>query len=148
MSAWEYEALDDRGRPRNGTLAAASEREAREHLVRRRLWPLRLSPTTTPAAGLRGRFGARELALATRQLATLAAVAPMEEALRTIGTQSERPGTRRVLLSTQAAVVVAIPTCCSVAAVKMTTPRVSPGSHGDADGRGGGWGISPAGGSG
>ncbi|MCD9046064.1 type II secretion system inner membrane protein GspF [Luteimonas sp. MHLX1A] len=105
MSAWEYEALDDRGRPRNGTLAAASEREAREHLVRRRLWPLRLSPTTTPAAGLRGRFGARELALATRQLATLAAVAPMEEALRTIGTQSERPGTRRVLLSTQAAVV-------------------------------------------
>src|SRR5690606_3217603 len=53
----------------------------------------------------RGRFTARDLALVTRQLATLAAVAPVEEAMRTIAAQAERPGTRRVLGATHAAVV-------------------------------------------
>lgn len=105
VAVFEYEALDASGRSRSGTVAADSEREARERLSGRRLVPVRLAPAAAQGEARRGRFGTRDLALATRQLATLAAVAPMEEALRTIGTQAERPGTRRVLLSTHAAVV-------------------------------------------
>lgn len=105
MATFDYQALDAHGRSRSGSLVADSEREARERLAGRRLVPLRLAPAAHPAGRLRGRFGPRELALATRQLATLAGVVPMEEALRTIGSQAERPGTRRVLLGTHAAVV-------------------------------------------
>lgn len=108
MAAFDYSALDPRGRSLSGTIAAGSEREARERLVQRHLVPVRLSPAAAaPQRGtlLRGRFGARELTLVTRQLATLATVAPLEEALRTIGTQAEKPAVRRVLLSTHAAVV-------------------------------------------
>jgi general secretion pathway protein F len=108
VAAFDYSALDPRGRTRSGTVAAGSEREARERLVQRHLVPVKLAPATaTPARVglLRGRFGARDLALVTRQLATLASVAPLEEALRTIGTQAEKPAVRRTLLSTHAAVV-------------------------------------------
>ncbi|MGO1720196.1 MAG: type II secretion system F family protein, partial [Luteimonas sp.] len=105
VATFDYQALDIRGRSRTGTVAAGSEGEARKRLVGRRLVPVRLAPSAMPAGGRRGRFTARDLALVTRQLATLAAVAPMEEALRTIGTQAERPGARRVLLATHASVV-------------------------------------------
>ncbi|MGY0561425.1 type II secretion system inner membrane protein GspF [Luteimonas sp. A277] len=105
MVAFDYEALDTQGRSRSGTVSAGSEHEARERLAGRRLVPVRLSPAAPAASAGRGRFTARDLALVTRQLATLATVAPMEEALRTIGTQAERAGTRRVLLATHAAVV-------------------------------------------
>ncbi|WP_024890830.1 type II secretion system inner membrane protein GspF [Luteimonas huabeiensis] len=104
MAAFDYAALDARGRTRTGTVSAASEREARARLAGRRLVPVRLSPAA-PAARGRGRFRARDLALVTRQLATLAAVAPVEEALRTLGQQAERAAVRRVLLATHAAVV-------------------------------------------
>lgn len=108
MVAFDYSALDPRGRTRSGTVAAGSEREARDRLVQRHLVPVKLTPAAAAPAReglLRGRFGARELTLVTRQLATLASVAPLEEALRTIGTQAEKPAVRRTLLSTHAAVV-------------------------------------------
>ncbi len=105
MAVFEYEALDAGGHSRSGTVSADSEREAREQLAGRRLVPVHMAPAAARADAQRGRFGTRDLALATRQLATLAAVAPMEEALRTIGNQAERAGTRRVLLATHAAVV-------------------------------------------
>ncbi|MDH5824144.1 type II secretion system inner membrane protein GspF [Luteimonas sp. RD2P54] len=108
MATFEYAALDAHGRDRSGTVAAASQDEARERLLRRQLFPVKLAPAA-PAASraslLGGRFGNRELTLVTRQLATLAAVAPLEEALRTIGAQAEKPAVRRVLLSTHAALV-------------------------------------------
>ncbi|MEZ0470483.1 type II secretion system inner membrane protein GspF [Luteimonas salinilitoris] len=108
MATFDYAALDARGRDRRGTVAADSERDARERLLRRRLVPVKLVPAATAAPKptlLRGRFGNRELTLVTRQLATLVAVAPLEEALRTIGAQAEKPAVRRVLLSTHATLV-------------------------------------------
>ncbi|NZA26604.1 type II secretion system inner membrane protein GspF [Luteimonas sp. SJ-92] len=108
MATFDYAALDARGRDRRGTVAADSERDARERLLRRRLVPVKLVPASASASKptlLRGRFGNRELTLVTRQLATLVAVAPLEEALRTIGAQAEKPAVRRVLLSTHATVV-------------------------------------------
>lgn len=108
MPAFEYVALDGGGRTRRGLVQAASERAARDQLQGRRLTPLKLA--AAERTGLRQRLlpdrvGPRQLALVTRQLATLIAVAPLEEALRTLALQAERPGVRRVLLATHAAVL-------------------------------------------
>ncbi|MFN4175681.1 type II secretion system inner membrane protein GspF [Phenylobacterium sp.] len=109
MSAFEYTALDAGGRTRTGVVSAPSERAAREQLQGRRLMPLKLAPAAErKGLGLRlfpDRIGPRQLALITRQLATLIAVAPLEEALRTLALQAEQPAVRRVLLATHAAVL-------------------------------------------
>jgi len=111
MSAFEYVALDAGGRTRRGLVSAATERAAREELQGRRLIPVKVAPAAeraaTPALArfFPDRVGLRPLALITRQLATLIAVAPLEEALRTIAMQAERPQLRRILLATHAGVV-------------------------------------------
>lgn len=106
MAAFEYSALDLQGRTRNGTVAAATLREARALLEGRQLLPLRLEPAMQQERpGLGGRFGAKDLSLLTRQLSTLVASAPLEEALRTIGSQSDRRGVRRVVMATHAQVL-------------------------------------------
>lgn len=98
MAVFEYSALDLRGRTRNGTLTATSAREARERLERQQLLPVRLEPASDREQAMRGgRFGSKDLALFTHQLSTLAASAPLEEALRTIASQSDRRGVRRVM---------------------------------------------------
>lgn len=110
MPTFDYAAVDVAGRTRAGVIDAASEADARHRLESRRLLPVRVDVAGTGAGanGLarpRGRFSARDLTLVTRQLATLVAVAPLEEALRTIGTQSERRGVRRVVMATHAHVL-------------------------------------------
>lgn len=105
MASFEYAALDAQGRTRTGTVAASSARDARAQLEQRKLVPLRLDATRAQARGGGGRFTARDLALLTRQLSTLAASAPLEEALRTIGSQSDRKGVRRVVMATHAQVL-------------------------------------------
>ena len=103
MAAFEYSALDLQGRTRSGTLTAASAGEARAQLERRRLLPVHLEPASDTGKPTRGgRFGPRDLALFTRQLSTLAATAPLEEALRTIASQSDRRGVRRVVTGVHA----------------------------------------------
>lgn len=109
MAAFEYAALDVQGRSREGVLDAASAGEARRLLEDRHLLPVRVEPATAkvddPGRRPSGRFTAKDLTLLTRQLATLVAVAPLEEALRTIGSQSERAPVRRVVMATHARVV-------------------------------------------
>lgn len=104
MPAFDYTAVDAEGRTRQGAVDAASVREARELLSQRALIALRIVPAAARARRelLGGRFGARDLVLFTRQLATLVAATPLEEALRTIGSQSERRGVRRTVMSTHA----------------------------------------------
>jgi general secretion pathway protein F len=108
MAAFEYSALDVQGRSRAGVIDAGNAAEARRLLEGRRLLPVRVEPATAraeTASRAGGRFRAKDLTLLTRQLATLVAVAPLEEALRTIGSQSERPAVRRVVMATHARVV-------------------------------------------
>ncbi len=105
MAVFEYLALDVGGRSLNGVVTASDEAAARSKLERRRLVPVKLALTKAaqPGPGLsfgRGRLSAKTLALATRQLATLITVAPLEEALRTIAAQAEKPSVRRVLAAT------------------------------------------------
>lgn len=107
MPAFEYSALDLHGRARDGVVEASDAAQARMQLRQRELVPLRLAPATGRAGreSLLDRFTAKDLTLVSRQLATLAATAPLEEALRTIGQQAERRGMRRVLQATHAQVL-------------------------------------------
>ena len=109
MAAFDYVAVDPRGRTLKGVVSAPDEATARNVLDRRRLMPLELSVSSarpnreTKAGG--GRLGSKTLALTTRQLATLVAVSPVEEAVRTIALQSERPAVRRVLMGVHTGVL-------------------------------------------
>ena len=109
MADWRYEALDIEGKPRAGTLAAPSPEAARAELLDRKLFSTRLQPATppaaTPGAGAHRPLTPAALGLFTRQLATLAAVTPLEEALRTIVRQTEGERTRAVLTTVHGAVV-------------------------------------------
>ena len=109
MATFEYAALDAQGRTRTGRLNADGAREARRQLRERELVPTRLAAAATrdraESSVLGARFRPRDLALFTRQLSTLVAAAPLEEALRTIGAQSERRAVRRVVGATHAQVL-------------------------------------------
>ncbi|WP_439473003.1 type II secretion system inner membrane protein GspF [Brevundimonas sp.] len=111
MAAFDYVAVDAGGRTVSGALTAADETAARAALGKRRLMPLEVSPARTGAARAAapsakgGKLDARTLALTTRQLATLVSVAPIEEALRTIALQADRPAVRRVLEGVHAGVM-------------------------------------------
>ena len=106
MSTFEYTALDSGGRTCQGLISAATERMVREQLQARRLVPVRIAPVEEGISGrIRNRLrprklGVRNLSLITRQLATLVATAPLEEALRTIALQTDNPHLRRVLTAT------------------------------------------------
>ncbi|MEJ6788347.1 type II secretion system inner membrane protein GspF [Brevundimonas sp. BR2-1] len=104
MAAFDYVAVDAGGRTVTGAVTAADERAARAALGRRKLMPLEVTTargavSRAEPAGPRkaAKLNAKTLALTTRQLSTLVSVAPIEEALRTIALQADRPAVRRVL---------------------------------------------------
>ena len=112
MAAFDYVAVDAGGRTLTGALTAADEAGVRTVLERRKLMPLEVTPArgairkgdrARQAKG--GKLDAKTLALTTRQLSTLVSVAPIEEALRTIALQADRPAVRRVLEGVHAGVM-------------------------------------------
>ena len=112
MPAFDYSAVDVSGRTVAGVLTAPDEAAAKKALDRRRLMTLSLSrasgastATTEKTPRLRQKLSSRTLALTTRQLATLITVAPVDEALRTLMLQAERPDVRRILSGVHAGVV-------------------------------------------
>ncbi|MBX3479197.1 MAG: type II secretion system inner membrane protein GspF [Caulobacter sp.] len=112
MAAFEYLALDPRGATRNGVISAADEAGARQILEKRRLAPVRLTPAndsgpagTDFAALFRPRLGGKDLSLITRQIATLASVSPLEEALRAIAQNADQPKVKAILVDVHAGVL-------------------------------------------
>lgn len=112
MAAFDYVAVDAAGRTVNGTLTAADDGAARGLLARRKLMPLEIvsargaaQKSAAVASRKGGRLDARTLALTTRQLATLVTVSPIEEALRAIALQADRPAVRAVLESVHGGVM-------------------------------------------
>ncbi|MGH8436952.1 MAG: GspF family T2SS innner membrane protein variant XcpS [Pseudomonas sp.] len=113
MAAFEYLALDAKGRQQKGVLEADSARQVRQLLRERQLSPLQVSATRTrEQASNDGHFSfvrglsARDLALVTRQLATLIQAAlPIEEALRAAAAQSTAPRIEAMLLAVRARVL-------------------------------------------
>ncbi len=119
MPSFDYLALDTAGREKRGTIDGETVDAARERLDARRLYVVRIAPgsggaskaanDTTPLLSrpveLRKNLSAKELTLFTRQLSTLTDVSPLEEALRTIAMQAEKPRVRRVLETVHGGVV-------------------------------------------
>lgn len=106
MAAFDYLAIDVDGRERQGLLEAADESDARSRLARKQWVPLRLAPAAaTPRSQRPLRLRTKSLALATRQLATLVGVTPLEEALRTMASQSGDKRLREALSRTHAGLV-------------------------------------------
>jgi len=104
MAAFDYVAVDVGGRTLSGAVAAADEAAARALLERRKLMPLEITAGRGALQKIDrlkqtrgGKLNPKTVALTTRQLATLVSVAPIEEALRTIALQADRPLVRRVL---------------------------------------------------
>lgn len=110
MMAFRYRALDAQGGVCKGVQEATSARQARVLLRERGLAPLSLEATrgATPsnAAGMGGGPGAADLALTTRQLATLVQAAiPLEEALHAVASQCAQARLRSQLLAVRAGVL-------------------------------------------
>lgn len=104
MALFDYVAVDTAGRTVTGAVAATDDAAVRKALDRKRLVPLNITPSTSASSrverapsGKPGRLSSKALALTTRQLATLVSVAPIEEALRTIALQADRPMVRMIL---------------------------------------------------
>ncbi len=112
MGAFEYSALDARGKERKGVLEGDTARQVRQQLREKGMTPLTVEAVTQresrSSGGLQLKSGvsATELALLTRQLATLVhAALPLEEALQTVARQSERPRLQSMLLAVRSKVM-------------------------------------------
>lgn len=114
MPDYAYLGVDPAGRERRGQVRADSPELAKAQLAARRLYVVKVEPaSTTDAAppllsrGLiqRKKLTNKQLTLFTRQLATLAQVSPLEEALRTVWRQSEREEVRTILGQVHAGVL-------------------------------------------
>lgn len=103
MTEFAWHAIDPGGRERKGHLVASSEAEARNTLTARRFHIVDVRESA-PGRERSGPFrrgerplSAKHLTLFTRQLSTLVQVSPLDEALRTIGLQSESGSVRAVI---------------------------------------------------
>lgn len=112
MPDFDYLAIDTRGGERRGSVVAPSIEDARQTLDGRRLYVVRIEPGSgapKPKASLlsfsRRKLTAKELTLFTRQIATLVQVSPLEEALRTISRQTEKPHVRAITSAVHAGVL-------------------------------------------
>lgn len=113
MAAFEYTALNAKGRQQNGLIEADTARQARQLMRDRGLAPLELKEVAernkAGASGTldsnllpkrkAGSLSAAELSLLTRQLATLfRSGLPLDEALTAVAQQSESPKVQRIVL--------------------------------------------------
>ncbi|MDX1656487.1 MAG: type II secretion system inner membrane protein GspF, partial [Candidatus Competibacteraceae bacterium] len=111
MAAFQYAALDTRGRTRKGLIESDTPRQARSQLREKGLTPVSVEEVEREVKSTaRVRFGARvsatELALVTRQLATLIGSGlPVEQALGAVAKQAERPRLSRLLLAVRSRVM-------------------------------------------
>ncbi|TVR62460.1 MAG: type II secretion system protein GspF [Candidatus Competibacteraceae bacterium] len=113
MPAFQYAALDDRGRQRKGLIEADTPRMARQSLRERGLNPLNVEEVAgreqrgdRPWWRGRTRISPTDLALITRQLATLVGSGlPLEEALGAVARQAERTRLSGLLLAVRARVL-------------------------------------------
>lgn len=111
MPAFAYQALDDAGKTQRGVLQGDTARSVRSTLRERGLNPLSVEEVREGEAKSTGLFarrgiGGTELALLTRQLATLiGAGLPIDEALGALSEQAENERQRRMTVALRARVM-------------------------------------------
>lgn len=115
MPAYEYVALDGNGRTRKGVEEGDSSRQVRSRLRDKGLMPMSVSQVAERKSVMRmpvlqQRIKPLELALATRQMATLArAGMPIEEVLGTVARQSETQKVKSTLSAVRTRVMEGLP---------------------------------------
>ncbi len=113
MPAYEYIAIDSRGKERKGTMEGDTPRQVRQLLREKQLTPLEVEEVRerkgTAEKGLRTyrqSLKTADLSLITRQLATLLqAGTPLEEALGTIAQQAHRQSVERIIIGVRSRVM-------------------------------------------
>ena len=121
MPAFEYIALDAKGKERKGVAEGDTARQVRQLLRDRGMMPLQIEAATAQAkqsgGGATARAGftaslfqrgisATELALITRQLATLVQAAlPLEEALAAVANQAEKQRIKTMMFAVRSRVM-------------------------------------------
>lgn len=111
MPDFAYHAIDPEGREKRGRIMAANDDGARAVLTEKKLYIVSVEPAPERAPALaaltmrRRKLSAQQLTLFTRQLSSLVQVSPLEESLRTISRQSEKPQTRAILTEVHNGVV-------------------------------------------
>jgi general secretion pathway protein F len=112
MGAFEFVALDKSGKESKGLLEGDTPRHVRQMLRERQLLPVSVTEVAKKESRRQSNFSIRrgmsasELALLTRQLATLSqAGLPLEEALLAVSQQNENPRTQSILLGVRSRVM-------------------------------------------
>jgi len=113
MGAFEYKALDSRGKDKKGILEGDSSRQIRQQLREKGWMPLAVAEVSghssksgqQKTSRIKGRISAMDLALITRQLSTLLRSGlPLENCLQTVARQSGKPHLERILLAVRSRV--------------------------------------------
>lgn len=113
MGAFEYTALDAKGREKKGVLEGDAPRQVRQQLRDQGLVPVEVQEVSQREIRTHGRpaflkrgISPTDLALITRQLATLVRAAlPLEECLRAVAQQTDRARLKSMLLSVRSRVM-------------------------------------------
>lgn len=111
MGAFEYTAVDRGGRQRKGVLEGDTARQVRQLLRERGMLPMAVNEVVererrARSFNLRRGISAADLALVTRQLATLLRSGmPLEETLLAVGEQNEKPRLKTILLGVRSRVM-------------------------------------------
>jgi len=113
MSAFEYTVLDQKGREKKGILEGDSARLVRQQLREKNLVPLTVLEVKKQSVNdkkstfvLNQRINTTELALMTRQLATLSRSGiPLDEATATVARQSIKPKVKKLLLGVRSKIL-------------------------------------------
>ncbi|MEM1174717.1 MAG: type II secretion system inner membrane protein GspF [Pseudomonadota bacterium] len=112
MAAFEYVALDKIGKQSKGVIEGDTPKHVRQLLRERSLVPMQVTEVVEKEArktgnlSLRRGMSAAELALVTRQLASLSQSGmPLEEALLAVAQQNEQPKAKSILLGVRGKVM-------------------------------------------
>lgn len=111
MAAFEYSALDERGKRRKGVLEADSSRQVRQQLRDKGWFPVDVEQTQKRQSRSGSLFGGPnisigDLAMVTRQLSTLVGSGmPLEECLRAVAEQSESGKVRSLMMGVRGKVL-------------------------------------------
>ncbi len=115
MAAFEYIALDPSGKQKKGIMEGDTPRQIRQQLRDKNFIPLEVESVTgsnknkstkNNSTFFKTKIGASDLALITRQFATLIRAAiPVEETVKAVAEQSEKPKHRSMLMGIRSRVV-------------------------------------------
>jgi len=112
MGAFEYVALDPKGKESKGLIEGDTPKHVRQILRDRHMLPVQVTEVAQKEAkrqttfSLRSGISTSELALLTRQLASLSQSGlPLEEALLAVAQQNDQPRTKSIMLGVRSRVM-------------------------------------------